>query len=69
MNENTYNNSLSKIAIKLANAEVQLTQYEALYEEAQKQTSEMSEVLQKINEVMEANPELKELFDEAEKGM
>lgn len=53
---------INELAIKIANMSVENANLKALLGESQ-------EALEAINKVMEANPELKELFDEAEKGM
>lgn len=66
MNESTNQNTLNKLALKLASAEIQSAQYEALYEDTHSQAVELAKQLQKIDAVMNANPELKELFEEAE---
>lgn len=66
MNESTNQNTLNKLALKLASAEIQSAQYESLYEETHSQAVELAKQLQKIDAVMNANPELKELFEEAE---
>lgn len=69
MNESTNQNTLNKLALKLASAEIQSAQYEALYEDAHLQAVELAKQLQKIDAVMSANPELKELFEEAEAAL
>lgn len=66
MTETTYQNIENKLALKLADSELQCAQYEALYEETHSQAVELAKQLQKIDAVMNANPELKELFEEAE---
>ena len=52
---NTTDKIINELAIKIANMSVENANLKALLSESQ--------------EAMEANPELKELFDEAEKGM
>ena len=66
MNETTHHNIENKLALRLADSELQRAQYEALYEEKHSQAVELAKQLQKIDAVMNANPELKELFEEAE---
>ena len=66
MTETTHQNIDNKLALKLADSELQCAQYEALYEETHSQAVELAKQLQKIDAVMSANPELKELFEEAE---
>jgi hypothetical protein len=53
---------INDVAVQLANKIVECANYKALYEEAQEQ-------LARINNVLEADEALKELFDEvAQKG-
>ena len=53
---------INDVAVQLANKVVECANYKALYEEAQQQ-------LARINNVLEADEALKELFDEvAQKG-
>lgn len=53
---------INDVAIQLANKVIECANYKALYEEAQEQ-------LARINNVLEADEALKELFDEvAQKG-
>lgn len=53
---------INDVAVQLANKIIECANYKALYEEAQQQ-------LARINNVLEANEALKELFDEvAQKG-
>ena len=59
---NTTDKIINELAIKIANMSVENANLKALLSESQ-------EALEAINKVMEANPEPKELFDEAEKGM
>ena len=66
MTETTHQNIENKLALKLADSELQCAQYESLYEETHSQAVELAKQLQKIDAVMSANPELKELFEEAE---
>lgn len=59
---NTTDKIINELAIKIANMSVENANLKVLLSESQ-------EVLEAIDKVMKANPELKELFDEAEKGM
>lgn len=59
---NTTDKIINELAIKIANMSVENANLKVLLSESQ-------EALEAINKVMEENPELKELFDEAEKGM
>lgn len=73
---NTVDRIVNEIAQKLANAIVEATNYKVLYEEAQEKLTEMQSQLtqaqaqlERINNVLEADQALKELFDEvAEKS-
>lgn len=65
MNEQTYQRTLNKISFKLANLEMVSAQYEALYEKSQEQCKQANDLLAKFNKVLESDPALKELFDEA----
>nr|DAO15599.1 MAG TPA: hypothetical protein [Caudoviricetes sp.] len=65
MNEQTYQRTLNKISFRLANLEMVSAQFEALYEESQEQYKQVNDLLAKFNKVLESDPALKELFDEA----
>nr|DAI29342.1 MAG TPA: hypothetical protein [Caudoviricetes sp.] len=59
---NTTDKIINDVAVQLANKVIECANYKALYEEAQEQ-------LARINNVLEADEALKELFDEvAQKG-
>ena len=59
---NTTDKIINDIAVQLANKIIECANYKALYEEAQDQ-------LARINNVLESDEALKELFDEvAQKG-
>ena len=59
---NTTDKIINDVAVQLANKIIECANYKALYEEAQEQ-------LARINNVLEADEALKELFDEvAQKG-
>lgn len=65
MNEQTYQRTLNKISFRLANSEMVSAQFEALYEESQKQCKRSNDLLAKFNDVLDSDQALKELFDEA----
>lgn len=65
MNEQTYQRTLNKISFRLANSEMVSAQFEALYEESQEQCKRSNDLLTKFNKVLDSDPALKELFDEA----
>jgi len=65
MNEQTYQRTLNKISFRLANYEMVSAQFEALYEESQEQCKRANDLLAKFDKVLESDPALKELFDEA----
>lgn len=54
---NTTDKIINDVAVQLANKVIECANYKALYEEAQEQ-------LARINNVLEADEALKELFDE-----
>ena len=59
---NTTDKIINDVAVQLANKVIECANYKAYYEEAQEQ-------LARINNVLEADEALKELFDEvAQKG-
>lgn len=59
---NTTDKIINDVAVQLANKVIECANYKALYEEVQQQ-------LARINNVLEADEALKELFDEvAQKG-
>lgn len=59
---NTTDKIINDVAVQLANKIIECANYKAYYEEVQKQ-------LARINNVLEADEALKELFDEvAQKG-
>lgn len=62
---NTAEKIVNNIAQKLTNAIVEATNYKVLYEEANEEYERVNELLSKFNKVLESDPALKELFDEA----
>lgn len=68
---NTVDKIINDIAQKLANAIVEASNYKVLYEEAQEKLAETQAQLEqaqiqlkKVNQVLEADEALKDLFDE-----
>ena len=68
---NTVDKIVNDIAQKLANAIVESSNYKILHEEAQEKLAEMQSQLEqaqiqlnKVNQVLEADEALKDLFDE-----
>lgn len=68
---NTVDKIVNDIAQKLANAIVEASNYKVLYEEAQEKLVEVQAQLEqaqiqlnKVNQVLEADEALKDLFDE-----
>lgn len=62
---NTVNKFVSEISRKLADTIVEATNYKVLYEEAESECKQANDLLAKFNKVLESDPALKELFDEA----
>ena len=62
---NTAEKIVNNIAQKLANAIVEATNYKVLYEETDAELKRVNELLSKFNNVLDSDPALKELFDEA----
>lgn len=61
---NTVDKIVNEIAQKLSNSIVETANYKVLYEEAQAQLTQAQAQLERINNVLEADQALKELFDE-----
>ena len=61
----TVNKFVSEISRKLADSIVEATNYKVLYEEAESECKQANDLLAKFNKVLESDPALKELFDEA----
>lgn len=66
---NTVDKIVNEIAQKLANAIVEGSNYKVLYEEAQSQLEQAQAQLERINNVLEADQALKELFDEVAQNL
>lgn len=62
---NTVDKIVNDIAQKLANAIVESSNYKIFYEESQEQCKQANDLLAKFNKVLESDPALKDLFDEA----
>lgn len=61
---NTVDKIVNDIAQKLANAIVEGSNYKILYEEANEENKRVNELLSKLNNVLDSDQALKELFDE-----
>lgn len=61
---NTVDKIVNDISQKLANTIVEASNYKVLYEEAQAQLEQAEAQLARVNNVLEADQALKELFDE-----
>ena len=73
---NTVDKIGNEIAQKLANAIVEATNYKVLYDEAQEKLAEMQSQLtqtqaqlERVNNVLDADQALKELFDEVAQNL
>lgn len=62
---NTVDKIVNNIAQRLGIAIAEATNYKVLYEEANEEYERVNELLSKFNKVLESDPALKELFDEA----
>lgn len=62
---NTADKIVNNIAQKLGIAIAEATNYQVLYEEVNEEYERANELLSKFNKVLESDPALKELFDEA----
>lgn len=73
---NTVDKIVNEIAQKLANSIVEATNYKVLYDEAQEKLAEMQSQLtqtqaqlERVNNVLDADQALKELFDEVAQNL
>ena len=66
---NTVDKIVNEIAQKLASSIVETTNYKVLYEEAQSQLTQAQAQLERINNVLDADQALKELFDEVAQNL
>lgn len=62
---NTVDKIVNDIAQKLGIAIAEAANYKVLYEESNEEYERVNELLIKFNNVLESDPALKELFDEA----
>lgn len=62
---NTVDKIVNDIAQKLGIAIAEATNYKVLYKEANEEYERVNELLSKFNKVLESDPALKELFNEA----
>lgn len=60
----TVNKIVNQISQNLANAIVEATKYQVLYEEMDEKYKHVNELLAKFNDVLDSDQALKELFDE-----
>lgn len=61
---NTSDKIINELAIQLANEAIERSNYKVFYSEAQEKLAEAQAQLARINNVLEADEALKELFDE-----
>lgn len=61
----TVDKIVNEISQKLANSIVEATNYKVLYEEANEEYRRVNELLTKLNDVLDSDQALKDLFDEA----
>jgi len=62
---NTTDKIINNLAIKLANEAIENANYKAYFEEAQAQLEQAQQQLTRVNNVLDSNTALKDLFDEA----
>lgn len=62
---NTTDKIINDLAIQLANKAIESANYKAFLEEAQDQLKQAQEQLARINNVLDSDQALKDLFDEA----
>lgn len=60
----TVDKIVNEISQKLANSIVEATNYKVLYEEASEENKRVNELLNKFNDVLDSDKDLKDLFDE-----
>lgn len=66
---NTADKIINELAIKVANLTVDSVNFKVAYNEALEENERLKQSLERINNVLEADEALKELFDEvAQKG-
>lgn len=62
---NTVDKIVNEISQKLANSIVEASYYKVQYEEANEENKRVNELLSKLNNVLDSDQALKDLFDEA----
>lgn len=61
---NTTDKIINELAIKVANLTVESANYKVLYNEALEENERLKQSLERVNNVLENDKDLKELFDE-----
>lgn len=61
---NTTDKIINELAIKIANLTVENANFKALYNEALEENERLKQSLERVNNVLENDKDLKELFDE-----
>lgn len=69
MTEEIYTSMIQDLASKSANKEIEAAEFKARLVQSEQENGQLKARLTQIDAVFAANPELKELFDEAEKKM
>lgn len=66
---NTTDKIINNLAIKFANEAIENANYKAYFEEAQMQLEQAQQQLARVNNVLDSDTALKDLFDEAEQKL
>jgi len=66
---NTTDKIINDLAVQLANKAIESSNYKAYLEEAQEQLKQAQDQLARINNVLDSDQALKDLFDEASQKM
>ena len=66
---NTVDKIVNQISQNLANAIVEATKYQVLYEEMDEKYKHVNELLAKFNDVLDSDKDLKDLFDEVAQNL
>ena len=61
---NTTDKIINELAVKVANLTVEAVNYKVLYNEALEENEGLKRSLERVNNVLESDQALKELFDE-----
>lgn len=69
MTEEIYTQIIQDLASKSANKEIEAAEFKARLVQSETENKEFKARLARVDAVFTANPELKELFDEAEEKM